>query len=72
VIEVVEDLARGVALIQRPAFTIGIVESATESTEQLGHRQVGLPITEVDGGIEDHRITRRIVGKVATPEIAMQ
>src|SRR6516164_3677788 len=71
-VEVVERLALLVADVQRRRTPVRGVEAVREAAEQLGHRQVGFTVADVDRGVEDRR---RAVGEfadVAVPEVAMK
>ena len=71
-VEVIEGLAHGVAGIDRVRIPIGMVEIRVEAAEEFGHRQIGFGIAEVDGRIEDHRLSVAGIGEIAAPQVAMQ
>jgi len=61
-IQVVQHFTACIARINVPAVAIGLVKTITESAEQLGHGQVCLAITVVDGRIKDHRFAVAVRG----------
>ena len=48
------------------------MEGRRKSAEQLGHREIGLAIADVDGGVEHDRGAISQGTRVAAPQIAVQ
>ncbi len=71
-VEVVEVEAHVSTRLERPRGLVSVVERATEATEQPRHREVGLAVAEIDGGIEDDRLPGLVRRPVAAPEVAVQ
>ena len=71
VIQVVELDPLPVALRQRPGSLVAGEEGWREATEQLGHRQIHLPIAAVHGRIEQGTAAAGQQRRIATPQVAM-
>ena len=72
VVEVVKRTPQRIAVGERPRIAVRGMEVAAKSAEQLGHRDVGLAIADVDRRVEDDRRAIRQAGGVARPQVAVQ
>ena len=71
-VEIVEIHPHFMAGREGPGFLIGLVERRRKATEEPCHGQISLPVSKVDGGVEDDGISLLKCPGVTSPEIAVQ
>ncbi len=70
-VEVVEVAAGGVGAVNGVDLVVGPVEALRETTEKLGHGEVGLMVGDVGRGVQNPRFAVRTAEGVAGPEVAV-
>ncbi len=73
VVELVERAAVGSVRFADPArLVVGRVEARSEPSEELGHREIDLPVPAVHGGVDERGLSAFGREGVAGPEVAVK
>jgi len=71
-VELVERHPLAVPIAERPGLVVGVEDPRPEPAEEAHHRQIDLPVTAVNGRVDEAGATAIVAKQVAPPEVPVQ